>query len=174
MLNNKLLRIIRRQRGLTQAAVAEAAGVGITTYQNWEAGNNQPQHENLMALCTVLNTSATELILTLPETLQEEAMIALLDMKGDIQASKGDDDYHDKLVRYHESLLKTIKICGGLPAQPPMAKMPEQPFDDAKEAADDSEIDEYVKDIVGEQEKKSLGQELIKTDDGKTIFSTPV
>lgn len=173
MLNNKILRIIRRQRGLTQNDVADAVGVTPVAYQHWESGKNQPQPENLNALCEVLNTSSTELLLTLPETLQEEAMIALMDMKADILLSKGEDDYHDKLVRYHESLLKTIKTCGGLPVQPPVTASVEKPQSESTGTTDDSDIDDYVNDIVKEQQKKAIGQELIKTDDGKTIFSPP-
>lgn len=176
MINNKLLRIIRRQRGLTQTDVAEAVGVTQGAYHRWESGQTQPAPDTVNALCEILNTSHAELTLTLPEVVQEEAMIALMDMKADTMESQGDDDYHDKLVRYQDSLLKTIKMFGGLPKQTAtVAAQPESSTADDKPAESaDADVDDYVKDIVDEQQKKALGQELLKTDDGKTIFSTPV
>ena len=175
MINNKLLRIIRRHRGLTQTDVADAVGVTQGAYHRWESGQTQPAPDTIAELCDVLNVSHAELVLTLPEVVQEEAMIALMDMKVDVDQSQGDDDYHDKLVRYQDSLLKTIKMFGGLPKQTTVAAQPEPTTADDKPAVSaDTDVDDYVKEIVDEQQKKSLGQELLKTDDGKTIFSPPV
>ena len=39
------LKILRERKGLTQTAVAKALGVGTTTYNAWETGQNIPRDE---------------------------------------------------------------------------------------------------------------------------------
>lgn len=39
------LKHLRERKGLTQTAIAKALGVGVTTYNAWETGQNIPRDE---------------------------------------------------------------------------------------------------------------------------------
>lgn len=39
------LKLLRERKGLTQTAVSKALGVGVTTYNAWETGQNIPRDE---------------------------------------------------------------------------------------------------------------------------------
>ena len=53
---------LRKERSLTQLALAELAGVHVSNIRRYEAGTNQPTLEVLRNLALVLNTSADSLL----------------------------------------------------------------------------------------------------------------
>lgn len=62
IIGNKLLSI-RKQSGLTQAEVAEAAGLSDRTYADIERGTVNMRTETLLRICSVLNITP-DVILT--------------------------------------------------------------------------------------------------------------
>ena len=61
MLANRF-RTIRRQRGLTQSALAEACGIRQATLSMIESGNTMPRVDTLGLLCRALDVSADYLL----------------------------------------------------------------------------------------------------------------
>lgn len=53
---------LRKQRGLTQQAVADAAGAHVTQIRRYEAGTSQPTLDVLRNLALALSTSADSLL----------------------------------------------------------------------------------------------------------------
>ncbi len=49
------LQRLRQQAGLSQAGLAEKAGIPVKTIQNWEIDRNQPRLEALMKLVRALD-----------------------------------------------------------------------------------------------------------------------
>ena len=58
---------LRKLNGLTQQAVAEAAGISRVAYRNLEKGDAEPRETTLQALSKALNTSAMELLAPVPQ-----------------------------------------------------------------------------------------------------------
>ena len=56
------LRALRRDRSLTQAAVAEAIGVDRVTYARWETGERHPSVDAMANLAAFFNTSIEALL----------------------------------------------------------------------------------------------------------------
>ncbi|WP_062311950.1 helix-turn-helix domain-containing protein [Demequina rhizosphaerae] len=56
------LATVRKQRGLTQQALADTVGVHVTQLRRYEAGTNQPTLDVLRALAIALAVSADELV----------------------------------------------------------------------------------------------------------------
>lgn len=62
------LRRLRKERGLTQEAVAHASGIAVYTYQKFEKGMSKPGTPmnptlaTLHALCRVFDTKLTDLL----------------------------------------------------------------------------------------------------------------
>jgi transcriptional regulator with XRE-family HTH domain len=56
------LAALRKQRGLTQQAVADASGAHVTQIRRYEAGTSQPTLDVLRNLALALNTSADSLL----------------------------------------------------------------------------------------------------------------
>lgn len=54
----------RKQRGLTQQALADLAGVHVTQLRRYEAGTNQPTLDVLRALAIALSISTDALVFT--------------------------------------------------------------------------------------------------------------
>lgn len=44
------LKYLRKRKGITQTALAEAIGVPVTTYNAWETGQNIPRDEKKKAI----------------------------------------------------------------------------------------------------------------------------
>lgn len=65
------LKCIRLNRELTQAAVADAIGVGREQYRRYETGQNQLPLCHLLSLCRFYGISA-DTILGLPDTLSRD------------------------------------------------------------------------------------------------------
>jgi len=54
--------ILRKERGLTQQALADACGIHVSNIRRYEAGTNQPTLDVLRQLALALNTSADTLV----------------------------------------------------------------------------------------------------------------
>lgn len=67
---------IRRSRGLTQAEVAEAAGISDRTYADIERGTANMRTQTLLRLCAVLGTTPNDVLMEEEESLsqQQEAL----------------------------------------------------------------------------------------------------
>ena len=57
----------RRRLGLSQEAVAEAAGVSVRTVQHVESGDHKPRVDNLAAIAGVLGVNPALLFVHAPE-----------------------------------------------------------------------------------------------------------
>ncbi|HEX5273018.1 MAG TPA: helix-turn-helix transcriptional regulator [Gemmataceae bacterium] len=55
------LKHLREGAGMTQAALAEAAGVPLRTYQAWEQGNRTPLFDAAVKVADALDVSLDEL-----------------------------------------------------------------------------------------------------------------
>lgn len=60
-IGERLLRI-RKSRGLTQAEVAEAAGISDRTYADIERGTANMRTQTLLRLCAVLGTTPNDIL----------------------------------------------------------------------------------------------------------------
>ena len=76
-IGNKLC-LIRKNMGMTQAEVAEAAGICDRTYADIERGTVNMRVETLLRICKVLKITPNE-ILTSDGDLSSEEIISLLD-----------------------------------------------------------------------------------------------
>lgn len=56
------LKVLRRQRNLTQQKIADALGVSKTSVIYWEKDENVPKHESLIALARTLGTTTEWLL----------------------------------------------------------------------------------------------------------------
>ena len=56
------IRTIRMERGITQAQLAEAVGVGVTHISHIETGNGIPSLQTFLDVVNALNCSADELL----------------------------------------------------------------------------------------------------------------
>ena len=111
MLNGRLVRILRKNLGLTQTQLAESIGVELKTIQNWESGAHQPQEKYLFPLGETLGVAPAELKLNFYQLLQEEAIITLYKLK-DSLLMVDPEEYTDHLYTYHDAVLKTLKVGG--------------------------------------------------------------
>ncbi len=53
---------LRKEKGLTQQALADACGIHVSNIRRYEAGTNQPTLDVLRQLALALNTSADTLV----------------------------------------------------------------------------------------------------------------
>lgn len=56
------LKKLREQKGVTQKEVADAIGVTISAYSNYEQGIREPSNQILINLCKYFNVSADYLL----------------------------------------------------------------------------------------------------------------
>lgn len=56
------LKELRKEKGVTQKAVADAIGVTKNAYANYEQGIREPSNQVLVALCRYYNVSADYLL----------------------------------------------------------------------------------------------------------------
>ena len=56
------IRTVRMERGITQAQLAEAVGVGVTHISHIETGNGIPSLQTFLDVVNALNCSADELL----------------------------------------------------------------------------------------------------------------
>ena len=59
---NKRLKQIREQKGVSQREVANAVGITISAYSNYEQGIREPSVEMIIKLCKFFNVSADYLL----------------------------------------------------------------------------------------------------------------
>jgi transcriptional regulator with XRE-family HTH domain len=64
----------RKERGLTQDALAEAAGINVSQVRRYEGGTSQPSLEVLRKLAVALSVSADELLFEKHERGPDEAL----------------------------------------------------------------------------------------------------
>ena len=78
-IGNKLL-AVRKRMGLTQAEVAEAAGLSDRTYADIERGTVNMRIETILRICKVLYITPDEILTEYsPEQLQQEQLLQRLD-----------------------------------------------------------------------------------------------
>ena len=79
MIGNKLL-AIRKRMGMTQAEVAEAAGLSDRTYADIERGSVNMRIETILRICEVLHITPDEILTEENQTLsaQQEELLARL------------------------------------------------------------------------------------------------
>ena len=58
----KKIQKLRKERGLTQEALAEKIGVSAQAVSKWETGASDPSTSNLLTLAKLFNTTAEELM----------------------------------------------------------------------------------------------------------------
>ena len=68
-MNDLAINLMRQRKlnGLTQQAVAEAAGISRVAYRNLEKGDAEPRENTLRALAEALNASAMDLLAPVPQ-----------------------------------------------------------------------------------------------------------
>lgn len=78
-IGNKLL-TARKRRGMTQAEVAEAAGLSDRTYADIERGTANMRTETLLRICRVLQITPDQILTEEPSSIQfqQEELIARL------------------------------------------------------------------------------------------------
>lgn len=78
-IGNKLL-AIRKRNGLTQAEVAEAAGLSDRTYADIERGTVNMRIETALRICNVLHITPDEILTETrsPKTIQQELLFERL------------------------------------------------------------------------------------------------
>jgi transcriptional regulator with XRE-family HTH domain len=65
------MQALRRQNGLSQAALAKMAGLPVRSIQNWEQGHRTPSAKALLDLARVLKVPVESLISELPGQREE-------------------------------------------------------------------------------------------------------
>lgn len=59
---NKKLKLLRKQKGISQKVVAEAIGVTLSAYSNYEQGIREPSNQILINICKFFDVSADYLL----------------------------------------------------------------------------------------------------------------
>lgn len=59
---NEKLKAVRKQKGLSQAALGKLLGVQTQTISNWENGKSEPNLKTINKLCDILNIPLYSLI----------------------------------------------------------------------------------------------------------------
>ena len=59
---NERLKLLRKQKGVSQKVVAEAIGVTLSAYSNYEQGLREPSNQILINLCKYYEVSADYLL----------------------------------------------------------------------------------------------------------------
>ena len=59
---NKKLKLLRKQKGVSQKIVAEAIGVTLSAYSNYEQGIREPSNQILVNICKYFDVSADYLL----------------------------------------------------------------------------------------------------------------
>ena len=104
---------LRKERSLTQQALAEMVGLGITQMKRYEAGSSQPTLDVIRKLSQVLRVSADELLFGKAERGPDE------DLRLQFEAISRFNDDEKKVVRsVLEGLLLTHEARRWPPAWP--------------------------------------------------------
>ena len=59
---NERLKMLRNEKGVSQKTVADAIGVTLSAYSNYEQGIREPSYQILMNLCKYFQVSADFLL----------------------------------------------------------------------------------------------------------------
>ena len=59
---NERLKLLRKEKGVSQAVVAKAIGITLSAYSNYEQGIREPSIQIIIALCRYYNVSADYLL----------------------------------------------------------------------------------------------------------------
>ena len=59
---NERLKLLRRQKRVSQRVVANAIGITVSAYSNYEQGIREPSLEILVALCRFFDTTSDYLL----------------------------------------------------------------------------------------------------------------
>ena len=59
---DKKLKLLRKQKGVSQKIVAEAIGVTLSAYSNYEQGIREPSNQILINICKYFDVSADYLL----------------------------------------------------------------------------------------------------------------
>ena len=79
-IGNKLL-VVRKRRGLTQAEVAEAAGLSDRTYADIERGTVNMRIETLLRICRALRITPNDILTedSAPNPIRQDELLRKLD-----------------------------------------------------------------------------------------------
>lgn len=58
------LRIIRKERGLTQREVSQMLKISVNGYASWEQGRTEPDIKSIKKLCKIFNVTTDYLLCT--------------------------------------------------------------------------------------------------------------
>lgn len=56
------LKLLRKEKKLTQKEIAEQIGIKQNSYSDWETGKNEPNLENVVKLAKILDTTTDDLL----------------------------------------------------------------------------------------------------------------
>ena len=59
---NEKLKLLRKEMGISQKVVANAIGITLSAYSNYEQGLREPSNEILVKLCKYFNVTADYLL----------------------------------------------------------------------------------------------------------------
>lgn len=59
---NERLKLLRKQKNVSQKVVAEAIGITLSAYSNYEQGIREPNIQIIIALCKYFDVSADYLL----------------------------------------------------------------------------------------------------------------
>jgi len=59
---NEKLKLLRKEKGVSQKVVAKALGITLSAYSNYEQGIREPSNDILIKLCKYFNVSSDYLL----------------------------------------------------------------------------------------------------------------
>ena len=59
---NKKLKLLRKEKGVSQKIVAKALGITLSAYSNYEQGLREPSNEILIKLCKYFSVTSDYLL----------------------------------------------------------------------------------------------------------------
>ena len=59
---NEKLKLLRKEKGVSQKVVAKAIGITLSAYSNYEQGLREPSNEMLIKLCKYFNVTSDYLL----------------------------------------------------------------------------------------------------------------
>jgi transcriptional regulator with XRE-family HTH domain len=92
----KNIRILRKEKGLTQKALSKKTGIAEITIRQYEAGKYIPKYDNMLKLAIALNVSTREI-------LSYDNMIGDIDPTGDIVYERADILEYNRIISKQKS-----------------------------------------------------------------------
>ena len=59
---NERLKLLRKQKGVSQKEIAKTIGISVSAYSNYEQGIREPSNEILIRLCKYFNVTSDYLL----------------------------------------------------------------------------------------------------------------